>query len=397
MSKQFRNTAAILAVFTFFISACQAAAPVVPTQAPTTPPPTAIPSQIPVPTKQPSHPEARPDAIRLDFMGSTMRVSPGSCEPNTSMQTVFNAVSGQKISLNLTTEPASGLAVSLWGADGTVLIPETTGISSWEGILLTGQDYYLNYRSVLPQPVGFTEIIKLPPLVLPEATRIQFQPNTSGWYTPGEVQPNETLRFVLGAQSGQQMTASLKTQPADADTFLYIWSPDGTVYTLMAPTKEWSGLLPASQDYYLEVRSFSKQPVPYQLSVNIPAIGAAGTAPSEPVPQLAYGARIAVDKPVRFDAGPMALELNGAVLNGERDRYILNALAGEKLSVLISSQEGNAVFSIIGPDQNPLPGTEEGKDVNNWSVPIFIEGSYAILVGSTRGNATYTLKVEVNK
>jgi len=70
-------------------------------------------------------------------------------------------------------------------------------------------------------------------------------------------------------------------------------------------------------------------------------------------------------------------------------------MAGETLSVLISSMEGNAVFSIIGPDQQPLPGTEEGKDTNNWSVPIQVEGAYSVIVGSTRGNATYTLKVEI--
>ncbi len=88
--------------------------------------------------------------------------------------------------------------------------------------------------------------------------------------------------------------------------------------------------------------------------------------------------------------------LNGAVIRGQRDRYSLSILKGETLEVLISSLEGNAVFSILGPDQTPLPGTEEGKDTIQWSVPVQTDGSYAILVGPTRGNATYTLKVNVS-
>jgi hypothetical protein len=71
-------------------------------------------------------------------------------------------------------------------------------------------------------------------------------------------------------------------------------------------------------------------------------------------------------------------------------------LAGETLSVVISSLEANASFSILGPDQTPVPGTEEYKDTIQWSIPIPADGRYAILVAPTRGNATYTLKVQVS-
>jgi len=90
----------------------------------------------------------------------------------------------------------------------------------------------------------------------------------------------------------------------------------------------------------------------------------------------------------------MDVTLNGAVISGDRDRYTMGLLAGETLDVIITSLEGNAVFTILGPDGNPLPGTEEGKDTNNWAVPITVEGTYSILVGPTRGNATYTLVVK---
>jgi hypothetical protein len=364
----------------------------VPTAAPTSVPPTAT----VVPTAVPLHPAVKTDAPRIDFSNKTMSSGPGDIEPGASQQVVFNAAAGQKLKIEMSIESGSGTSFSLWGADNTVVVPETSDLTIWAGALPTAQDYYLNFRNTSQQTINYQLTLTMTPMVLPEATRIQFQPNTTGWYTPGEVQPNQKLIFVLGALQGQLMTVNLTTNPVDAETFVYIWSADGTVYTLMAPTKDFSGQLPASQDYYIEVRSYAKQPVAYTLSVNIPANGAAASAPASPAvaaPQTAFGAKIAVDKPIRFAVGPLAVELNGAVINGERDRYTLSAMAGENLDVIITSLEGNAVFTIIGPDNNPLPGTEEGKDTNNWSVPIPADGSYSIIVGSTRGNATYTLKV----
>ena len=92
----------------------------------------------------------------------------------------------------------------------------------------------------------------------------------------------------------------------------------------------------------------------------------------------------------------MDVTLNGSVISGQRDRYTLDLLKGEMLDVILTSNEANAAFTIIGPDNNPLMGTEEGKDTNNWAVPAPSNGSYAIQVGPTRGNATYTLKVKVS-
>ena len=133
----------------------------------------------------------------------------------------------------------------------------------------------------------------------------------------------------------------------------------------------------------------SQQSINYQVSVEIPVVSGGAPAPAD-------GPKIAKDQPIRFAVGPLDVELNGAVISGQRDRYSLSMLAGETLDVQISSLEANAVFSILGPDQVALPGTEEGKDTIQWAVPIPADGAYSILVGSTRGNATYTLKVKVS-
>jgi hypothetical protein len=121
--------------------------------------------------------------------------------------------------------------------------------------------------TILTPAAGYT-----PPQANPDAIRIQFQPNATDWYTPGDLTPNAKISFVLYAQQGQQMIVNLTTEP-DSSTIpyasLYITAADGTIYT-PNPTTNWTGVLPASQDYYIEVRSMSQQSITYTLVVNIP-------------------------------------------------------------------------------------------------------------------------------
>ena len=383
MLKQFVYAAGCVTLAALLVSACQASPTVVPTVMPTNPPvSTALPSVKVTPSAVPDHPQADPNAIRIEFGDTTMRVSPGDIAPNITIQFVFGASAGQTVTVNAAAEPSNSVVLSVWGADGAVLASGALGSSIWQGVVLSTQDYYIAVRSLATQTIPYTLSLTIPPLTPPEASRIQFQSGATSWYTPGDLVPNTKKRFVLGAMEGQQMNVNLFTEPVDG-AFIYIWGADGTVFTLMSPTQNWSSSLPSTQDYYIEVRSVSSQTINYQLNVEIPA---SAVAPAQ---------IMRVDKPIRFAVGPLDVSVNGAVIRGERDRYTISMIAGEILSVVISSVEGNASFSILDPNNNPMPGTEEYKETIQWSIPIPADGEYAIIVAPTRGNATYTLNVQI--
>jgi hypothetical protein len=119
--------------------------------------------------------------------------------------------------------------------------------------------------------------------------RIQFQANTDTWYTSGELAPNQSIRFMLYAMQGQQMNVNLSTDPFSGDVpyaALSVTSADGSMAPPPSPLTQWNGALPASQDYYVEVRSISQQNVGYTVEVQIPA--GAGPAPITPS-SLSYG------------------------------------------------------------------------------------------------------------
>ena len=109
----------------------------------------------------------------------------------------------------------------------------------------------------------------------------------------------------------------------------------------------------------------------------------------------AFAAQEGVTKHVRFARGRTTATVKNSVVRGTRDRYLVNARAGQKMTVSITSVERNAVFAIYAPSHDTVEGASEDQAVKNWSGKLPESGDYVIEVGGTRGNATYTLKVTV--
>ena len=103
-----------------------------------------------------------------------------------------------------------------------------------------------------------------------------------------------------------------------------------------------------------------------------------------------------VKKKVRFAKGTSSTTVRNAVIRGERDRYYIGAKAGQTMSVKITSTEKNAVFQIyFHGEEESLPGAGDEDDAMNWSGQLPIDNEYVIVVGGTRGNATYALTISI--
>lgn len=102
-----------------------------------------------------------------------------------------------------------------------------------------------------------------------------------------------------------------------------------------------------------------------------------------------------VTERVKFKPGTSGATVKGAVIRGERDVYLLGAGAGQTMKVKIYSLEDNAVFQVQNPDGTFASGAGEGEDAKLWLGRLPSNGDYQIIVGGTRGNATYTLIVEI--
>jgi hypothetical protein len=101
-----------------------------------------------------------------------------------------------------------------------------------------------------------------------------------------------------------------------------------------------------------------------------------------------------IKRKITFKRGSNSATVKGSVVRGDRDEYTLGAKAGQTMTVTITSLENNAVFQIYR-GANALEGAGEGDDATSWTGDLPSDGTYKIIVGGTRGNASYTLKVAV--
>ncbi|HKG22744.1 MAG TPA: hypothetical protein VKC34_12665 [Blastocatellia bacterium] len=103
-----------------------------------------------------------------------------------------------------------------------------------------------------------------------------------------------------------------------------------------------------------------------------------------------------ITKRIKFARGRNSAVIGGAVIRGERDRYIVGAREGQKMTVSIKSVEDNAVFQIyFAGEQESLEGAGEADDATTWSGRLPASVDYVIVVGPGRGNASYKLEVKI--
>jgi hypothetical protein len=102
-----------------------------------------------------------------------------------------------------------------------------------------------------------------------------------------------------------------------------------------------------------------------------------------------------ITKRVRFARGKSSITLSNAVVRGDRDTYIVGARTGQRMTVRVTALEKNAAFQIEAPDGSFLEGAGEMDDATNVTVRLPDSGDYRIIVGGTRGNASYKLTIAV--
>jgi hypothetical protein len=102
-----------------------------------------------------------------------------------------------------------------------------------------------------------------------------------------------------------------------------------------------------------------------------------------------------IKKRIKFPRGASGVTLKGGVVRGDRDEYLLKAAKGQWMKVKITAEEDNAVFQIYAPNGKALKGAGEMDDAKEWNGSLPLAGDYKVVVGGMRGNASYSLSVEI--
>lgn len=105
---------------------------------------------------------------------------------------------------------------------------------------------------------------------------------------------------------------------------------------------------------------------------------------------LTSGANRIKTEEVYFDAGKSSTTVSDSVVRGDRDVYVLSAQGGQQMYLTITSLEDNAEFDVVSPS-----GMILGTNVTDDKFFLPNTGEYQVIVGSTRGNATYDLVIGI--
>ena len=114
-------------------------------------------------------------------------------------------------------------------------------------------------------------------------------------------------------------------------------------------------------------------------------------------------------RPILFSHGTVRATIRSAIARGEVECWSLAAKDGQSASIAVASTEKNAVFQFYRPGWRvvrqddemivrgkPYPGAAEGDDATKWSGRLSGPGANLLVIGSTRGGASYNLLVTVS-
>jgi hypothetical protein len=250
------------------------------------------------------------------------------------------------------TEAAATVAATA-SPTATALLPTTTPV----------QPTSTRPPTATPRPTATPE---------PVATRIRFQPGATSAARSSHLGSHQSHLYLLGAQGGQIMEVELVST---ALTSLSIWGADGTVlkrYVDETPT--WQGTLPATQDYYIQVIT-ADEAADYGLRTTAYARirfapGATSATVSSPLERL----------------GPGGVEMVGG--------YVVRALAGQTMTVSITSAGGDVLLTIVGADGVPLKRYVDGS--SEWEGVLPTTQDYLLQAISAGGSTQFTLSVEIS-
>ncbi|MFE3444569.1 hypothetical protein ACFXNW_16190 [Nocardia sp. NPDC059180] len=88
---------------------------------------------------------------------------------------------------------------------------------------------------------------------------------------------------------------------------------------------------------------------------------------------------------VEFAPGADETTVEGGLIRTTTNTHLVNAQAGQAMRVSIVSAEDNAVFDIYAPSGARI----------DMAAALPETGDYRIVVGATRGNASYRLHIQV--
>lgn len=227
---------------------------------------------------------------------------------------------------------------------------------------------------------SFTLTIKLPVVV-------SFASGASSTSLSGTTVNGYLFSYSLNCASGQTMTAAL-AQPASVATIDIYGLTSGTLVDASAGYNSWSGILPQTQDYIIEVVPTNNQVINYNLTVSC-----TGTPGNNYVPYSPTGNNPPSGGQLYFLPDETMSVVQGHITPGQVVTYTVSVKQYEALILIVGSPNGDAVLGVIDPSGNQMLDPVDQRTYWQWTAPM--TGLYTIQVAGGITSETFTLTTKV--
>lgn len=236
---------------------------------------------------------------------------------------------------------------------------------------LTSDTIYVGQRLLIPNSLGYPTPTPVP---APGRERIQFATGATSATVRGTVQFPNRREYLLRALSGQTMRVELISSDASANFAVTGVSDGQPLKRLENRDTVWSGTLPSTQDYLLQVTTPNNYAVSYELYVEV-------TAPPTRTPVR-----------LQFAPGATAATVSGVTSAIEPARYLLRANAGQTMYVDLTVDNVNAYITVLHPTGGNMAGA--GGPIQHWMGVLPVTGDYIVeVLNPGTGLANFSLTV----
>ncbi len=236
-----------------------------PTQTPIPPSPTPqvpLNTSTPVPPTQTPLPTASPTPVPgvINFTpGTTAAVETGTVSPGQVISFSISAGQDQPMIL-LLDSPHADVTLGVLEPNGNKLLDPALKYNSWQWVLPKTEIYTIQVIGG-----GSTESYSLTTKV---AQLISFDPGATSATVNGTTLNGYIFSYALNCKSGQTMTVSL-TVPSTTAYIDVFGIASGTLLSVTAKASTWTGVLPQTQEYVIEVIPVGGLVVNYALTVSV--------------------------------------------------------------------------------------------------------------------------------
>jgi hypothetical protein len=258
--------------------------------------------------------------------------------------------------------PKNDVTLGVFEPNGHTLLNPANKFTRWQGILPKTEIY-----TILVTGGATAEDYTLTAKV---AQLVNFSAGASSITLSGSTAKGYVFSYALTGSAGQTMTATLNVPSSTA--YIDIFGiASGSLLSSAARSSTWTGVLPQTQAYVIEVIPNNGQVVNYSLTVSIGTTAGA----------------------IVMDTGTTAAEVQGAIRSGQEITYTLDARQSQPMILIMNSPNNDVTLGVFEPNGNMLL-----NPANKWTrwqglLPQTEQYQIQVIGGISTENYTLTAKV----